>query len=104
MMQTVASPAELTAGYSATEVETFSGRWPGVLIEMKDFIDLSFLAQKHSVAAVRIFISRALVPQQQLQPHMREFKASFGALPTCRIELKGTDAPAHKIEIEYRKD
>lgn len=88
----------------ATLDETFTGRWPAVLVEIKDFIDLAFLARKHRVATVRVFISRTLVPQQQLQPYMREFKASFGALPTCRIELKGTDAKAHKIQIEYRKD
>lgn len=89
--------------HTSIEVETFAGRWPAVLVEMKDFIDLWFLAKKHQVATVRIFISRALVPQAQLQPHMREFRASFGAIAACRIELKGTEARAHKIEIEYRR-
>lgn len=84
-----------------TETETFPGPWPAVLVEMKDFVDLWFLARKRRDATVRIFISRALVPQAKLQPHVREFKASLGTIPQCRIELKGTEDAAHKIEIEY---
>lgn len=86
-----------------TDVEIFPGPWPAVLLEMKDFVDLWFLARKHRAAAVRIFISRSLVPQAQLQPHVRLFKAALGTIPDCRIELKGTEEPAHKIEIEHRK-
>ena len=52
---------------------------------------------------MRIFISRRLVPQAKLQPHMREFKASLTHIAGCRVELKGTEAAAHKIEIEYRR-
>lgn len=85
------------------DVEVFRGTWPGVLVEMKDFVDLWFLAQEHRAATVRIFISRELVSQTSLQPHVRLFKASFGTVPDCRIELKGTQEPAHKIEIEYRR-
>ena len=88
-----------------TDVETFLAPWPGVLVEMKDFVDLWFLAmgKKRQVATVRIFISKTLVSQAQLQPHVREFRASISRIPNCRIELKGTDQAAHKIEIEYRR-
>ena len=87
-----------------TEVESFPGPWPAVLLEMKDFVDLWFLTKRKHAATVRIFISRALVPPAKLQPHMREFKASLANIAGCRIELKGTAAAAHKIEIEYRRD
>ena len=72
---------------------------------MKDFVDLCFLAMgtKRQAATVRIFISKTLVSQAQLQPHVREFKASISHIPNCRIELKGTVQAAHKIEIEYRR-
>ena len=85
--------------------ETFLTPWPGVLLEMRDFVHLWFLAMGRSrqAATVRIFISRALVPQAQLQPHVREFRASIARIPNCRIELKGTEQAAHKIEIEYRR-
>ena len=90
---------------AALDEETFPGPWPAVLVEMKDFVDLWFLARqkKHRVATLRIFISRTLVPQSQLQPHMREFKASLSRIPDCRIELLATLETAHKIEIEYRR-
>jgi hypothetical protein len=83
------------------DVERFREPWPAVLVEMKDFVDLWFLASKHRAGGVRIFISRPLVPQADLQPHMRLFKAALGTIPGCRIELKGTDEPAHRIEIEH---
>ena len=88
-----------------TDVETFLAPWPGVLLEMKDYVDLWFLAMenKRHAATVRIFISKTLVSQDKLQPHVREFKASISRIPNCRIELKGTEQPAHKIEIEYRR-
>ena len=88
-----------------TDIETFVAPWPGVLAEMKDFVDLRFLAmgKKRQVATVRIFISKTLVSQTQLQPHVREFRASISRIPNCLIELKGTDQAAHKIEIEYRR-
>jgi hypothetical protein len=88
-----------------TDVETFLAPWPGVLVEMKDFVDLCFLTARNKgrVATVRIFISRTLVPQSKLQPHVREFRASISGIPNCRIELKGTEQAAHKIEIEYRR-
>ena len=85
------------------EIETFAAPWPGVLVEMKDFVDLWFLARRHTPATVRIFISRTLVPQAKLQPHVREFKAALSGIPDCRIEIKGTEAPSHKIEIDYRR-
>ena len=85
------------------EVESFSAPWPGVLVEMKDFVDLWFLAKRSTPATVRILISRTLVPQSRLQPHMREFKEALSGIPGCVIELKGTDSPSHKIEIEYRR-
>jgi hypothetical protein len=86
-----------------TDVETFLAPWPGVLVEMKDYIDLWFLAmgKKRQPATVRIFISKTLVSQASLQPHVREFRTSIARIPDCRIELKGTEQPAHKIEIEY---
>ena len=88
----------------ATETETFAAPWPVVLREMKDYIDLWFLAQSAArpAAALRIFISKALVAQASLQPHAREFKAAISRVP-CRVELKGTDEPAHRIEIDYRR-
>jgi hypothetical protein len=88
----------------ATDIETFAAPWPVVLTEMKDFIDLWFLARStgRQAAALRIFISRALVAQASLQPHAREFKAAVSRVP-CRIELKGTNEPAHRIEIDYRR-
>ena len=84
-----------------TEIESFPGPWPSVLLEMKDFVDLWFLTKRKHAATVRIFISSTLVPQAQLQPHVREFKASLAHIAGCRIELKGTVADTHKIEIEY---
>ena len=88
-----------------TDVETFRAPWPRVLVEMKDFVDLWFLAmgKKRQAGMVRIFISKALVSQAQLQPHVREFRASLSRIPNYPIELKGTDQAAHRIEIEYRR-
>jgi hypothetical protein len=88
-----------------TNIETFLAPWPGVLVEMKDYVDLTFLAMenKRQAATVRIFISRTLVPQAQLQPHVREFRTSIARIPNCRIELKGTEQASHMIEIEYRR-
>jgi hypothetical protein len=96
--------AETQAGL-LTDVETFRAPWPGVLVEMKDFVDLWFLAlgARREATAVRIFISKALVPQARLQPHVRDFRASLARIPNCRIELKGTEQTAHMIEIEYRR-
>ena len=44
-----------------THVETFLAPWPGVLVEMKDFVDLWFLARgsRPQPATVKIFISKA---------------------------------------------
>ena len=87
----------------ATDIETFTAPWPGVLTEMKDFIDLWFLARRAGqAAALRIFISKALVSQARLQPHVRAFKTAVSRVP-CRIELKGTDERVHRIEIDYRR-
>ena len=88
-----------------TDAETFLAPWPGVLVEMKDFIDLWFLARngKRQAGVVRIFISKALVSQAKLQPHVRDFRASLSGIPHCRIELKGTEQAAHRIEIEHRR-
>ena len=91
------------AGATVMESETFVAAWPAVLLEMKDYVDLSFLARKRPAATLRVFISSALVPQAKLQPHMREFKASLARIPGCRLELKGTTDAAHRIEIEYRR-
>ena len=94
-----------TKANAMTDSETFVAPWPGVLVEMKDFVDLCFLARgtKRQAATVRIFISKTLVAQAKLQPHVREFRASIARIPNCRIELKGTDQAAHKIEIDYRR-
>jgi hypothetical protein len=90
----------MKTGAVATDIETFAAPWPGV----KDFIDLWFLARsrEQEAAALRIFISKTLVAQASLQPHARAFKAALARVP-CRIELKGTDAQAHRIEIDYRR-
>jgi len=87
-----------------TDTETFLAPWPAVLVEMKDFVELWFLAggTRREAAAVRIFISKALVPPASLQPHVREFRASIARMP-CRVELKGTEQAAHRIEIDYRR-
>jgi len=86
-------------------VETFRAPWPAVLVEMKDFVDLWFLAQgrRERAATLRVFISKTLVSQAQLQPHVREFRKSIARIPNCRVELKATDQAVHKIEIEYRE-
>ena len=86
-----------------TETETFLAPWPGVLLEMKDFVDLWFLARgkKQQATILRVFISKTLVQEAKLQPHVREFTASIERIPNCRIELKGTEQAAHKIEIEH---
>ena len=88
-----------------TESESFQAPWPGVLLDMKDFVELWFLAlgRKRHPETIRIFVSKALVSPAQLQPHVREFKASLTRIPNCRIELKGTEQAAHRIEIEYRR-
>ena len=86
-------------------VETFRAPWPAVLVEMKDFVDLWFLAQgrRERTATLKVFISKTLVSQAQLQPHVREFRKSIARIPNCRVELKATDQAVHKIEIEYRE-
>jgi hypothetical protein len=85
--------------------ESFVTPWPAVLIEMKDFLDLWFLAlgKKRQATAVRVYISKVLVPEARLQPHVREFKDSIARIPNCVVELKGTEIAAHRIEIEYRR-
>ena len=98
-----AADAATNAGAS-TDIETFDASWPGVLLEMKDYLDLWFLVLggRRSAGAVRVYISKALVAQERLQPHVREFRASIARIPGCALELKGTDEAAHRIEIEYR--
>jgi hypothetical protein len=86
-------------------VETFRAPWPAVLVQMKDFVDLWFLAQgrRERPATLRVFISKTLVSPAQLQPHVREFRKSIARIPNCRVEFKGTEQAVHKIEIEYRE-
>ena len=86
-------------------VEAFSGPWPDVLIDMKEFVELSFLAAgtKRRAANIQVLIARQLVPPSCLQPHIARFKQAISGMPSCRIELKGTDQPVHTIEIEYRR-
>ena len=88
-----------------TDIETFRAPLPGVLVEMKAFVELWFLAlgNRRQATTLRIFISKTLVAQANLQPHVQEFRASMPWIPDCRIELKGTEQAAHKIEIEYRR-
>ncbi len=85
--------------------ERFGSPWPGVLIEMKDYLDLTFLAlgARRGSAVVRVLISKALVPQQQLQPHMAKFRASLVRIPDCRLEIGATEEAAHIMEIECRR-
>ena len=94
-----------TQANTLVDVETFAAPWPGVLVEMKDFVDLWFLAggARREAIAVRVFISRALVPQARLQPHVRELRDALARIPNCRVELRGTELAAHQIEIEYRR-
>lgn len=86
-------------------IQTFTAPWPDVLADMKDFVDLSFLAigTARKGATVRIFISRSLVAQTRLQPHVQKFRASVAEIPQCLVEIKSTDEAAHKIEIEYER-
>ena len=88
-----------------TRIETFRSPWPQVLVEMKDYVDLFFLSRsnKRQPATVRIFISKTLVARSELQPHVQGFKASISRIPDCRVELKGTEEAAHKIEIEIAR-
>jgi hypothetical protein len=85
--------------------ESFTAAWPGVLVEMKEYVDLWFLAggTRREATAVRVFISKLLVPQSRLQPHMREFRAALARIPHCRVELRSTEQSSHRIEIEYRR-
>jgi hypothetical protein len=87
------------------DAESFAAPWPGVLAEMKDFVDLWFLAggTRREATVVRVFISKTLVSQARLQPHVRELREALARIPNCRIELKGTELAAHRIEIEYRR-
>ena len=89
-----------------TDVETFIAPWPAVLVAMKDYVDLWFLAMagNRQATTIRIFISRNLVAQENLQPHVAQFRASIGQIPNCRIELRGTEQASHQIEIEYRRN
>lgn len=86
-----------------TTTESFAAPWPGVLVEMKDFVDLWFLSRQRGPSTVKVYISRELVPLSRLQPHVREFKAQLAGIPGCRIEFRGVDAPEHRIEIEQRR-
>jgi len=90
---------------NAQRIETFRAPWPAVLVEMKDFVNLWLLARgkREHATILRVFISKALVSQAQLQPHVREFRKSISRIPNCRVELKATDQAAHKIEIEDRE-
>lgn len=85
-----------------TSVESFRSPWPEVLVEMKDYLDLYFLSRgkQRQSATIRIFISKSLVRHTQLQPHVQRFKASLTRIPDCRVEFRGTEESAHKIEIE----
>jgi hypothetical protein len=87
------------------KIETFCSAWPQVLFEMKDYLDLFFLAQgkKRAGATVTVSISRTLVPRTRLQPHVREFRAAVDRIPDCTVEFRATEEPAHKIEIEYSR-
>ena len=100
-----ADESSAAKAHGMTDIETFLAPWPGVLVEMKDFVDLWFLAlgKKRQAVTVRVFISKTLVSQAQLQPHMRGFRATISRIPNCRIELKGTEQAAHRIEIDYRR-
>jgi hypothetical protein len=95
-----------TAAHAMTDVETFLAPWPAVLVEMKDYVDLWFLAmaKKRQATTIRIFISKNLVARENLQPHAGQFRASIARIPNCRIELRATEQAAHKIEIEYRSN
>lgn len=86
-------------------IETFRAPWPAVLVEMKDFVNLWLLARgkREHATILRVFISKTLVSQAQLQPHVRDFRNSISRIPNCRVELKATDQNAHKIEIEYKE-
>ena len=86
-------------------VEAFSGPWPDVLIDMQEFVELSFLAAgtKRRAANIRVLIARQLVPPSYLQPHIARFRQAISGMPSCRIELKSTDQTVHTIEIEYRR-
>ena len=85
----------------SVDAENFSAPWPAVLVDMKDFIDLCFLARGRKPSAITVSISKALVRDTELQPHMRDFRAALPRSPSCRVQLKGTEDPMHHIRIEY---
>ena len=87
------------------DAETFAAAWPGVLAEMKEFVDLWFLAggTRREATAVRVFISKLLVPQSRLQPHVREFRAASSVLFSSTRQWGMRASAAHRIEIEYRR-
>ena len=86
-------------------VKRFSGPWPEVLGDMKEFVELSFLAAgtQRRAANIRVLIARPLVPPMRLQPHVARFRRTLSEMPGCRIELKSTAQTMHTIEIEYRR-
>lgn len=96
---------DATQSSAIVDSESFAAAWPGVLAEMKDFIDLWFLAggKQREATVVRVFISKTLVSQARLQPHVSALRDALARIPNCRIELKGTELAAHRIEIEYRR-
>lgn len=86
-------------------VQRFSGPWPDVLLDMQEFVELSFTAAGSTArgASIRVLIARQLVPQSSLQPHIARFRQAISGMPGCRIELKGTEQAMHTVEIEYRR-
>ena len=91
---------EASAAAVATDIETFAAPWPVVLAEMKDFIDLWFLARsaKRQTAGLRIFISKALVAQAAWAVPVRDpagvpralwltMPATINAASSCGISI-----------------
>jgi hypothetical protein len=84
------------------DAESFDSPWPGVLARMREYIELCCLARGRAPEAITVYISKRLVKESQLQPHVRDFRATLPNQPACRTQLKGSDAPAHRVEITYR--
>jgi hypothetical protein len=87
---------------TAMDAEIFDAPWPDVLARMQEYIELCCLARGRAPEAITVYISRRLVNQTELQPHVREFRAALPPRPACRTVLKGSNDASHRVEITYR--
>lgn len=86
----------------------FDSPWPVVLVEMKDFVELTrlTLGGGYQSMQVRVWISRA-VPIEALQiDAIRQFRDWLEKIPRCPRPDKGFfiahESPFHRIDIEVK--